>query len=117
MIQITLNPNTTDKVDFENIEHRHLNLLFFFKDLKNFLISSNFLIGNVNHHEEFKKVFSSLPDEVLNACGYAKNKNSFERIDYLVTFVLNKNEIYDLCKTTEYKDLPNVKGLEFLKVI
>lgn len=112
MINISLDINLSNK-NYTNLEEKHLAFLLFMKSVNKMFYGANEILGT-DTNNSFKKFFYSLPDEVLNECGYIKNINSFERVEYLIKFIL-VNNTYDLATNTVFEDLPNTKGLEFLK--
>lgn len=113
-MQIFLDINL-ENVKYENVEQRHLELLLFIKSASKFFMYASDVLGSKNSNEKMENLFRLLPDDVLKKCGYSKNLNSFDRIDFIIKHIL-KEDIYTLAVTTESKDLPNTKGLEFLKV-
>lgn len=113
MIQINLKIDL-DKITYHNIEHRHLELLLFMKNAHKFFLSAGNLLGS-SVDKKMKDLFKSLPDDVLNKCGYSKNRNSFEKIDFIIRHTLRK-DTYELATSTLFSELPCTKGLEFLKI-
>lgn len=101
---------------FENTEHCHLELLLYLQNVKNYFYSKKVFLGlEAIPSEAVEEAFYAVPIEILNRCGYQRNKSSFGRAESLAFNVL-KGEIKELATLTEFKDLPAVKGLEFLSV-
>lgn len=112
MINIELDISLA-RQNYTNIEEKHLTFLLFMKSVNRMFYGAREVLGSSTNYS-FKKFFHSLPDEVLNGCGYTKNIKSLEKIEYLINFVLI-DKTYDLATRTDFQDLPNTKGLEFLK--
>lgn len=80
-------------------------------------MSADHLFGATSDVEEkMKEAFRGIPSDIKAYCGYKNNLSSFERICHLSKVVLGGSDTFELAVKTEFKDLPNTEGLEFLSV-
>jgi len=113
----TLLEKDEKKVEFQNDEECHLDLLLMMASAQSYLIRAGRVFGNSEWIITLEKFFYEIPDSVLSRCGYSKNLNSFNKVNQLITHTLaTEKETYKLAMKTEIKDLPTTVGLEFLRI-
>lgn len=113
-IDISLEINL-EELEFASDEDCHASVLLLMKRAKVFFLSP--LISNPkssNWLSNLEKLFNDLPVEILNRCGYVRNKNSFDKMEELLK-KLSEPDIYTLVMTLEPKEFTNREELEFLK--